>query len=162
VARSGYDTVHKCGFIAAESVASAEWHKRIVSSFDANGMKFRAWARGEFPTLFQIRVHLPMKYNIIPSTDSTKLLTAYNPYLASGTFELLREEPVGEGRALFCSLDRGAFLKVRETYKLNFPLGKVDCNNATANKVSAITHPANTTPLSIKIPSPQKKSIKPN
>ena len=39
VARSGYDTTHKCGFIAAESIASAEWHKRIVLSFDKEGKK---------------------------------------------------------------------------------------------------------------------------
>jgi hypothetical protein len=114
-----------------ESVASAEWHKRIISSFDEGGKKFRAWARGEHPTLFQIRVFLPKKYNIIPSIDSTKLLTTYNPFLTTGTFELQREETVGEGRALFFNLNRDSFLIIRETYKLNFMLGKVDCNNAT-------------------------------
>jgi hypothetical protein len=46
VARSGYDMAHKCGFIAAESVASAEWHKKIISSFEIEGKKFRAWSRG--------------------------------------------------------------------------------------------------------------------
>jgi hypothetical protein len=41
VVRSGYDAAHKCGFIAAESVASAEWHKKIIFSFDKDGKKFR-------------------------------------------------------------------------------------------------------------------------
>jgi hypothetical protein len=59
VARSGYDVAHQCGFIAAESVVSAEWHKKIISSFENNGKKIRAWARGEHPTLFHLRIHLP-------------------------------------------------------------------------------------------------------
>ena len=89
VARSGYDTTHKCGFIAAESIASAEWHKRIISSFAKDGKKFRAWAKGEHPTLFQIRIFLPAKYNIIPSIESSNILKKFNPFLNSGTFELL-------------------------------------------------------------------------
>ena len=122
--RSGYDAAHKCGFIAAESVASAEWHKRIISSFDKDRKKFRAWAKGEYPTLFQIRVHLPSKYNIIPSEESSHILKKYNSFLVSGTFELIREEPVGDGRALFFSVSWDAFHKIRESFKLNFPLGK--------------------------------------
>jgi hypothetical protein len=101
VVRSGYDSAHKCGFIAAESVASAEWHKRIVSTFLEGEKRFRAWSRGEHPTLFQVRIYLPQKYNIIPTTDIPKLITTYNPFLLNGTFELQREESVGEGRALF-------------------------------------------------------------
>ena len=153
VARSGYDAAHSCGFIAAESAASAEWHKRVVSEFGEGGKKFRAWARGEHPTLFQLRVFLPSKYNIIPSIDSTKLLKTYNPFLNEGTFELQREERVGEGRALFFSISRNAFLKVRETYKLNFPLGKVDCNNATL-KALTTTRAAIPKPTPTQIPPP--------
>jgi hypothetical protein len=153
VARSGYDTTHKCGFIAAESIASAEWHKRIVLSFNKEGKKFRAWARGEHPTLFQIRIYLPMKYNIISSINSTQILINYNPFLKSGTFELLREEPSGEGRALFFSVSREAFLQIRETYKLNFPLGKLDCNNATPKTLNPVTtRPINPTFTQIPLP----------
>ena len=146
---------HKCGFIAAESVTSAEWHKKIISSFESEGKKFRAWSRGEHPTLFQVRVYLPTKYNIIPSIDSTQILINYNPYLKTGTFELLREEGVKDGRALFYSVSRDAFLKLRETYKLNFPLGKVDCNNATPKNLNVVPpHPNNPIPTPFQIPPP--------
>jgi hypothetical protein len=95
-----------------------------------------------------------MKYNIISSIDSTQILKNYNPYLSAGTFELLREENAGEGRALYFSISRGAFLRVRETYKLNFPLGKFDCNNATPKTPNLATRPANPTPPSTQIPPP--------
>ena len=151
VAKSGYDTAHKCGFIAAESIASAEWHKKIISGYERDGQKFRAWAKGEHPTLFQIRIYLPAKYNIIPSVQSSNILKNYNPFLSQGTFELLREESVGEGRALFCSVSRDAFLKIRETYKLNFPLGKVECNNVTP-KNSTLSIPCTTSSTQIPLP----------
>jgi hypothetical protein len=143
-------------------VASAEWHKKIVSSFESEGKKFRAWSRGEHPTLFQIRVYLPTKYNIIPTTDSTLILQKYNPFLKTGTFELLREEGVNDGRALFFSISRDAFLKLRDTYKLNFPLGKVECNNATP-KVSKVVPPTQPTPpLLLSKSPPPLQSIKTN
>jgi hypothetical protein len=153
VARSGYDAAHRCGFIAAESATSAEWHKGVVLGYGGGVKKFRAWARGEHPTLFQLRVFLPSRYNIIPSTDSVKIFCTYNPFLKEGTFELQREESIGDGRALFFNISRDAFLIVRNTYKLNFPLGKVDCNNATP-KPSTITRPANPKPTSTNIPPP--------
>jgi hypothetical protein len=144
---------HKCGFIAAESLASAEWHKKIISSFESEGKKFRAWSRGEHPTLFQIRIFLPNKYNIIPTIDSTQILKTYNPFLKIGTFELLREEDVKDGRALFFSISRDAFLKLRETYKLNFPQGKVECNNATPKNSNIVPpHPTIPIPTSLQIP----------
>ncbi len=122
VARSGYDAAHQCGFIAAESVASAEWHKSLISSYQEGSRRFRAWAKGEHPTLFLLRVFLPARYNIISPPEATKQLKSYNPFLVAGTFELQREEAVSDGRALFYSINRESFLKIRETYKLNFPL----------------------------------------
>jgi hypothetical protein len=155
VARSGYDAAHRCGFIAAESATSAEWHKGVILGYGGGVKKFRAWARGEHPTLFQLRVFLPPRYNIIPSTDSVKILCTYNPFLKDGTFELQREENIGDGRALFFNISRDAFLIVRNNYKLNFPLGKVDCNNATPKPSSStITRPANPKPSSTKTTTP--------
>ena len=45
VPRSGYDAAHQCGFIASESAASAEWHKRVIRGYGEGNKKLRAWAR---------------------------------------------------------------------------------------------------------------------
>jgi hypothetical protein len=150
VARSGYDAAHQCTFIAAETAASEEWHKAIIARYQEGNKRFSALATGEHPTLFLLPVYLPTRYNIITPQEATKQLRSYNPFLGPLIYRE-RKQTVGEGRDLFYCINREAFLKVIETYKLNFPLGKVDCNNATLKASAAIARPA---AALIKIPPP--------
>ena len=152
VARSGYDSAHGCGFIAAKSAVSAEWHKEVIAGFNEGHKKFRAWSRGEQPTLFLLRIYLPTRYNIISTPEAANLLITYNPFLRDGSFTLQKEETVSQGRALFFNITRASFLKVRENYKLNFPLGEVDCNNATPKASATLARPATLPQLMIPPP----------
>ena len=141
IAYAGYDANHQCGIIAAKSEISLEWHKDAIQRYP-NVKPFRAWAKGETPELYIVRVFLPPKYTHIKSDNLTPVLKKLNPFLETGIFEWRESEETKGGMAILYETDKDSFQTIRKAgWKLEFLLGDVDCSYVPPNRDPRIKKP---------------------
>ena len=129
-AHSNHDEKSGCGIIACRTRTGANWFKNQIDLIRGQeDTRFRAWERGEHPSVTLCRVFLPSpRLEDIPNQEVIPLIRTYNPGLPKGNFTLKREEGATGGRALLVEIDNESYSTIRNSrYKLKFMMGDIDC-----------------------------------
>ena len=132
IAKSGYDSTYRCGYIACRDIDSARWCQRLVSRVvNELGVGYRAWARGEKPDGQLCRLFLPARFHKLSDQMALAQLHKYNPSLTNGALTIKSSEQVQGGRAIFIEVDSDSYnLIKRRDHKLAFLAMDVDCQVA--------------------------------
>ena len=132
IANSGYDSGHKCGFIACRDLDSANWCKASIhslgGSLSGKGGFFRAWSKGEQPETRLCRLFFPHRFDKICEDQLVPLLKRHNPPFQSATLFLKGSEIVQGGRAVYLEMDTAAYSYVKgKHHKVEFTMMDIDC-----------------------------------
>ena len=131
IAKSGYDSVHKCGYIACKNLVSENWVKDVIRCLGGGPnlpSPFRAWSRGEQPETRVCRLFFPTRFDCLHDNMLVPILLRHNPSLSRGTFSLKESEIVQGGRAIFLEMDAASYGYVKsKDHKLEFTMMDVDC-----------------------------------
>ena len=131
IAKSGYDSVHKCGYIACKNLVSENWVKDVIRCLGGGPnlpSPFRAWSKGEQPETRICRLFFPSRFDCLNDNMLVPTLLRHNPSLRQGTITLKDSEMVQGGRAIFLEMDAASYgyAKSRD-HKLEFTMMDVDC-----------------------------------
>ena len=131
IANSGYDSAHRCGFIACRDLASENWCKTVIRMMGGGSpaiKSFRAWSKGEVPEIRLCRLFFPSRFDSLSEDQLIPLLKRHNPSLQQGTLTLKNCEDVQGGRAIFVELDPTAYAYTKsKNHRLEFLMMDIDC-----------------------------------
>ena len=144
IANSGYDSAHRCGFIACRDQASADMCKIAIRGIGnpQSGKAFRAWAKGEQPEARLCRLFFPTRFDSLSEELLINLLKRHNPPLQKGTLVLKNVEDVQNGRAVFLEFDTDSYSYIKaKGHKVEFALMDIDCQIYNPPKRAAPSGP---------------------
>ena len=138
IAKSGYDSTYRCGYIGCRDQRSADWCQKLVLDMEGS---YRAWARDEKPMGQICRLFLPSRFQKLTDHQAMNQLLKHNAPFKAGTLQLKRAEIVQGGRALYIEMDPNSFGYVKsKDYRLPFLLMDVDCQVAPASPKRKLPH----------------------
>ena len=131
IANSGYDSAHRCGFIACRDSTSENWCKTVIRMMGGGNpavKSFRAWSKGEIPEYQLCRLFFPSRFDSLTEDQLIPLLKRHNPSLQRGSLTLQNSDDVQGGRAIFIEFDPESYSYIKsKKYRLEFLMRDIDC-----------------------------------